>query len=90
MRLSITGLGMRVDLLLACRAGETRHGYRGEKTRRIAPALRLDPSVRRLIDRLIQLAAVGGDQRVVGAEQVEDLQQGFVRQAVGVVAVADK
>ena len=51
--------------------------------------IRTERQISGLVNRLIQLASVGRDQRVVIAEQVEDLQR-LVRQAVGVVAVADK
>ena len=43
---------------------------------------------RGLVQRSKQLAAVGGDQRVIIAQQVEHLQQGLVGDAFVVAAVA--
>src|SRR5690606_31328904 len=40
------------------------------------------------VDRLVKLAPIGHDQRMVVAQQLEYLQQRLVRQAVGVAAVA--
>ncbi len=43
---------------------------------------------RRLVQRLVQAAAIGGDQRVVIAQQIEDLHQGLAWQVVAVAAIA--
>ena len=43
-----------------------------------------------LVQRRKQFAAVRGDQRVIVAQQVEHLQQSFVRNAFVVAAIAHK